>query len=182
MIIKQDIINSALLAIGDSELLSSSQTIIDLKYKVLYQQLASIQYWNFLQTITDLGFISDTYELYGYKFKYIKPSNSGNIYSIFSKNIIDNDYRILGNYIYSNMVGAKCQYTNLDEFENVPTHFANCLTYLLASQLCLTLGKSESQPTLIQLYNEALREAKLIEGKDIPSIKFHNNYYSNARY
>lgn len=178
---KQEIINSALMSFGNRNLESTDVEYVDIKYDVLYQQLASSEYWNFLQVITDLGMISDTYELVGYKYKYLLPADSGNIYSVFSQYNIDSDYRIIGNYIHSNTVSAKCQYTTLTKLESLPPHFANCLSYLLGSQLCLVLGSANSQANLYQLYLLALKDAKLINGRDIPSLSYTNDYYSRAR-
>ncbi len=180
-ITKQDIINSALLAFGNTSLKSSPDSSLELKYKISYQQLASMEYWNFLQTINTLGVISDNHELFGFKYKYLKPTNAANIFSIFNNNKIDRDYKVIGEFIYANLDEAKCQYTVLDDPFSLPSYFANCLIYLLASQLCLSLGSSSSQPSLIQQYQESLREARLINGKDVPSLKYTNNYYSRAR-
>jgi hypothetical protein len=182
MITKQEVINSALLSFGNEQLVSSTISYVDLKYKILYQKLIALQYWNFLQTITDLGLVSDTSELFGYKYKYNIPSDSANIFSVFYKNIVDQDYKIIGDFIYSNNLNLKCQYTSSVEREQMPVHFATCLSYLLASELCVALGSSNYQVTLLELYQEALTEAKAVNGKDVPSVKYTSNYYTTARY
>lgn len=181
MISKQDIINTALLSFGDRAPSPVTDDILDSQYTINEQLLLSMEYWNFSQVVTTLGLVSDTFELYNYKYKYNLPTNMANLYSIYYQTLQDRYYRVLGNFLYSNYNPLQCQYTNAESLEAYPVHFANCLSYLLATKLCVAYGSANSQPSLVQLYQGALREARLINGKDIPSVNYHMNYYSSVR-
>ena len=141
----------------------------------------SLDYWNFAQQITSLGLISSNNDIPNYKYTYLLPSNLATIFSVYNKTFIDRNYKIVGNKLYSNTTPLNCQYSSSDELDSYPAHFANCLSYWLAKELCVTLGSSQSQPNLIALFNEAILEARGVNGRDRPSLVYFNDYYSSSR-
>lgn len=181
MISKQEIQNTALMRFGDISTLSSTQTYIESLYSLGIQYLMSLDYWNFAQKITSLGLISSNNDIPNYKYTYVLPSDLASIFSVYNKTFIDRNYKIVANNLYSNTTPLSCQYSSSDEQTSYPAHFANALSLWLAKELCVVLGSSQLQPNLAMLFNEAMLEARGVNGRDRPSLVYFNDYYSSSR-
>ena len=102
MINKQQIINLALIRIGDTNPINADLTnnaYINDIYNTGKQILLSKHYWNFAQKIIQLSLINDTTELYPYKYKYELPIDMGALVCLNNKGIVYSDYMIIDKFI-----------------------------------------------------------------------------------
>lgn len=181
MITRQEIINNALLAFGNKTYIDVDIDNINRQYDLAVQKVLSKDFWTFAQVINNLGGVLNSSSQLGYKYMYYVPSDMCRLFKIFNNNIIDRDYTIIGNIIHSNLDAAKIQYTSINPLNSYPVHFADCVSYYLATLLCVTLGSPNSQGTLYNLYLEKLSEAHLLNSQDVPSPKYISNYYRRSR-
>lgn len=96
-------------------------------------------------------------------------------------------FTIEGAYILVNAEELQLSYIYDCDNEAVwDDSFSLCMSYALAADLCKPItGSDSSRDTLLIMLRDELRAAKSINGQQLPSGKFQNNYvspYIAARY
>lgn len=186
MINKQQIINLALIRIGDTNPINADLTnnaYINDIYNTGKQILLSKHYWNFAQKIIQLSLINDTTELYPYKYKYELPIDMGALVCLNNKGIVYSDYIIIDKFIYINYNPVTLRYVSiLTENDIYPPYFADVFSFYIAKELCNVRGSSNMLNVLEPLYMQSLKDAISQDGRDVPSPILINNYYTKARF
>lgn len=185
MIAKQQIINMALMRIGDVNTVNAdieSNAYINDIYITGKEILLSKHYWNFAQKVVQLAMISDANELYSYKYKYDVPIDMGAFIQLDSRNNTVSDYLIVGNFLYCNYNPLELRYVSVLSGNDIfPAYFADALAFYIAKELCTVRGTANMLSLLEPLYAQSLKEAMSQDGRDVPSPVIKNNYYTLAR-
>ncbi|QMP81508.1 tail tubular protein A [Escherichia phage vB_EcoM_APEC] len=97
------------------------------------------------------------------------------------------DFTIEGAYVLVNAEELQLSYIYDCDNEAIwDDSFALCMSYALGADLCKPItGSDSSRDTLLIMLRDELRAAKSINGQQLPSGKFQNNYvspYIAARY
>lgn len=125
--------------------------------------------WNFAIKRTSLA-ADATAPSYQYTTKYLLPSDFVRLKGIGSTGI-DFDYDIEGNYILTDASAPlKISYvSDVSDVAQFDATFINALALNLASSLAMALPKNKTlSKDLYQMYEEALKESKSIDGQERP--------------
>ena len=179
---KNQIKTRALRLIGDVTLTNELNTAVEDIFQSSYQDLLSEDYWFFAQDTTSLGMTSSTYEIPDYKYKYTLPADYISIGRLYNSSTTETEYKLIGNNLYSNTFPLTCEYVSSKELGTYLPWFAKTLAYLMATELCIIFGSSQSQASLFQLYQIQLISAHANNGKNMPSISYQSNWYSSSRH
>lgn len=180
---KQEVINLALMHLGNKKLVDIDDAYITNIYNVGRGKLLRTDYWYFATRGIQLPLVDDSSNDTVLKpYKYELPADMANIIKVYHGSIIDNDYVLMGKHLYSSMNPLHIMYTSTDIDMIVAEHFGEALSYWLAKALAPVMGNQNAVPMLEQLYKDSLKEAQGINGRDMPSTTIQSDYYKNARY
>ena len=184
MLSKQDILNLAMMRLGNTNLINENQQYLDVLYSAGIKILLGVYYWSFSQRVIQLPLVNDTTEIYGYKYKYTLPSDMASLIKVYNASFFDNNYTIVGGYLHSNYTPLYLLYVSDSYYPDdvFPSHFGDMFAYWIAKEACSVLAKMELLPTLTALYEKSLTKAMGIDGKNKPTVILNSDYYINSRY
>lgn len=168
--------------IQSPELNSEQDKYIAVIYDLGIQFLCALNFWAFNQRIIQLPLAAADYAIPNYKYKYDLPSDMENMVNVFNDNYIEKNYTIIGSSLYANYNPLYLRYSsNSYPNDNLPIHFANCLAFFIAKEAAPVFGQINLLPGLIQQYEQALGDARLVEQRNLPTPLIDSNYYLAAR-
>ncbi|MCE2706840.1 MAG: hypothetical protein LW807_07170 [Proteobacteria bacterium] len=189
MTTKQQILNMALMKIGDIKLADddlSNRPYLNIAYATGKDIMLSYHYWNFAKIATDLMLVSESGEIPNYKYKYLVPIDMVSLVKLFST-YLNNvyDYTIIGKNIYSNEKNLKIMYISntANDDDIYPPYFAEAFACYIAKEICTVVaGKANMLQVLSPLFQLSLSNAISKDSSEIPSPILKSNYYKNSRY
>lgn len=177
MLNKQDIINIALVKVGNSPQSSIPASYLDSTFKNGKDYLLSQHLWTFAKTITQLS-LSNDFSADSWKYAYRLPSNIGKIFDTSPHSTFD----IYGNFLVSNTNPLSLIYTAVDIQDNYPHYFALAFGAYIAKEVALLIKADTTlNGLLIQDYINYLNDAINTDSAQITSLTFRSNRYIDIR-
>lgn len=179
MLNKQDIINLALVKVGNKPKTEVTDEYIDITYKAGKQYLLGKHYWRFAKIITPLS-INANLVIPDWSYVYRLPNNVGCIldvtphatYDIFGANLV----------CASNPISLIYSATDIDD--SLPSEFGLLLATWMAKEI-ITIVKGDTSSVLYNIlnsqYQEMLLDATATDSASISSLTLHSNRYIDVR-
>lgn len=172
-----DICISALLLVGADEITSFDDAsrearICNQLYETTKQKLLQTRPWSFSLAIvelakTTLATTSEEYE-FGYLYEYTLPPDQ---LRIIRKNNPTNDYRIIGDKLYTNDDEVQVLYQYDVSESEFPSYFTRAFEFEMAKLLAAALMQDENQMQLFAaLAKEELIKARNIDAQGSPGV------------
>lgn len=172
MISQNDIINSAVIRLGNSAVLSADiQSKIEQSYNFGMQLLLSSNSWNFKQNIAQLLEDTDTSNKTNYKYKFILPANFQSMVGVFDnkvdKALQQYQYQLINDNIYINCKNTVIQYViNNVDGANMPAYFADYLCNWLCVEFINVIGNKATLNLHLKNLDDSKSKAIAIDSKN----------------
>jgi hypothetical protein len=179
MLSKQDIINLALVKVGNQPRTEVTDSYLTLAYNAGKTYLLGKHYWRFAKTIIGLS-LNATTTVKGWNYVYRLPNNVGCIFDV----IPHNAYDIFGTNLVcnANPLSLECSIVDIDD--SFPTDFGLLLASWMAKEIATVVKNgidSGLSNLLTSQYQEMLLDAISTDSANIPSLTFRSNRYIDVR-
>ena len=172
---KEKIATMAMLRIGGSPITDfaantrEAQVVSNL-YDTVKESLFNYAQWNFATKKTALAQLNETIVDKNYSFVFSLPSNTVRILGILDSNgSYYTDYSVENNKIYTTFSGAILQYLELQDEDEFPAFFTECLVAKLAYESAEALtGQGSTQERVYREFLDKLKRARVADGQENP--------------
>lgn len=182
---KIDLINSALILVGDKPLNSLTE---DRRASVvavaLYDQVVKAEIskhrWGFARRVIPLNQLTTTPAIKAYRYAYQMPSDI-----LVAVRLIPSeyDYKRYGKEIYSNQNEVSLDYISMVDESYFPTYFERLLTYALARDFATSIRDELNRFEAMDIrYKEEGRNARFQDSQEFPQDAITDSPFTNVRY
>ena len=179
MLSKQDIINLALVKVGNAPRTEITDSYLLLMYDIGKKYLLGKHYWRFAKTISQLAINGDI-TVTGWQYVYRLPTNVGCIFDV----VPHAKYDIFGTNLVCNSNPISLEYSRIDIPDSFPSDFGILLASYIAKEVA-TIIKNGTDSSLSNLlnaqYQEILLDAMGQDSAMIPSLMFRSTRYIDVR-
>lgn len=177
MFTKQDIINSALVKIGNSPQNEITETYLNTTYTIGKKFLLGQHYWSFAKVVNDLSLVADIKYL-NWNYTYRLPLNVGCVFDIFPHA----KYDIFGSYLVCNNNPIQLIYSANDVEDLFPPAFSMLFATWIAREVSIIIKADQSLITMLTAsYQEMLLNAISLDSFNVSSYEFRSNRYIDIR-
>lgn len=182
---KIDLINSALVLIGDKPLNSLSEdrrasVVGKALYQDVYEGELNKHRWGFARTIADLNQLTTPPKDPNYKYAYQLPSDL-----LVAVRLIPNEYdfKRYGYTFYSNQPTVKLDYVRKVTESELPSYFVRLMTYALARDFSIAIRDETDRFQAMDIrYKEEGRNARFQDSQEHPQDAWTDSPFITTRY
>ncbi len=179
MLAKQDIINLALVKVGNQPRTEVTESYLTLAYNAGKAYLLSKHCWRFAKVIKDLS-LNSSVTVKGWNYVYRLPNNVGCIFDV----VPHAAYDIFSNNLVCNINPLMLEYSENDIADVFPNDFGLLLASWIAKEIAMVV-KNGIDSGLFNLlsaqYQEMLIDSMGADSAMIPSLTFRSNRYIDVR-
>lgn len=180
-----DISSNALLLIGDQPISSftepgaGAQTAANL-YPETKRMIMSYHPWSFALKEQELSQVSQSPDSRtGYKYAYQVPTDLIRLWEIMPYS----NYKIVGQFIYSNEPALLARYVFDVPESNIPAHLVKAIEYKLASEFAISVTEDDGKAQLYeQKARDQLAKASNIDSQGQPQDAIKSSPFIEARF
>jgi hypothetical protein len=172
---KEKIATMAMLRIGGSPVTDFSANtreaqVVSNLYDTVKESLFNYAQWNFAIKKTTLSQLNQTITDPNYTAVYSLPANTVRILGVMNTDGQQyNDYSVENNKIYTTFSGAILQYIELQDEDEFPAFFTECLVAKLAYECAEALtGQGSTQERVYREFLDKLKRARVADGQENP--------------
>ena len=179
MLNRQDVINLALMKIGNAPKVDITDSYLVLSYKIGKEYLLGLHYWSFAKQVSQLS-IDANVKVPGWEYGYRLPSNLGRVVEVLPYT----PYEIYGNSLVSNSSELSLVYSANDISDSFPNYFGILLAVWISKEIA-TVVKNGVDSGLTNLLNaqyaESLSEALAADSSQSMPLTWRGNRYVDSR-